>query len=48
LNDRDLGAFPIFLSGGPDFENKFPRLLTIQKFVREFGPVMVELGLLAP
>jgi hypothetical protein len=47
-NDRDLGAFPFYLGGADDFENKLPRLLTIQKFVREFGPVMVELGLLAP
>jgi hypothetical protein len=47
-NDRDLGAFPLWEGGAHDFENKLPRLLTIQKFVREFGPVMVELGLLAP
>lgn len=47
-NDRDLGAFPRWEGGRQDFENKFPRLLAIQKFVREFGPVMVKEEYLAP
>lgn len=47
-NDRDMGALPIWEGGRVDFEQKFPRILAVQKFVREFGPVMVELDLLAP
>ncbi len=47
-NDRDMGAFPPYGGGAQDFDDKFPLLLAIQTFLRAFGPVMVERGLLAP
>ena len=47
-NDRDMGAFPPYGGGAKDFDDKFPLLLAIQTFLRAFGPVMVERGLLAP
>lgn len=48
MNDRDLGAFPICEGGAYDFDAKYQRLYSIQTFIREFGPLMVEMKLLAP
>jgi len=45
-NDRELGAFPPHDSWS--FDKHRETLLTIQSFLREFGPVMVKKKILAP
>jgi hypothetical protein len=52
-NDRDLGAFPPNIPGEGNFHRHFELLLSIQRFVREFGPIMSapdagDMRLLAP
>jgi len=41
-NDRDLGAFPPHVISEGTFERHFELLLSIQTFLRDFGPMMVE------
>lgn len=47
-NDRELGAFPSFLGGDQDFAQKQEALLRAQNLLNEFGPLLVEKGMLAP
>jgi hypothetical protein len=49
-NDRDLGAFPPWIPGEHTYQNHYESILTVQRFVRDFGPFMSapENGLLAP
>jgi hypothetical protein len=49
-NDRDLGAFPPWIPGENNYQTHYELILTVQRFVRDFGPFMSdpENGLLAP
>lgn len=48
MNDRDHGGFPKYFGGAQDWNRKHPTIQLVQDFLNEFGPIMVEKGLLAP
>lgn len=48
MNDRDHGGFPRYFGGAQDWDRRHPTIQMIQDFLNEFGPILVEKGLLAP
>ncbi len=48
FNDRNLGAFPDYTSSGEQYRRNVPTFIAVHAFLRIYGPIMVEKGLLAP